>query len=570
MGQESSTRSEPMKSFRWHLRRRLSGATPLGLFPLATLCLAGWLGYQAIDAAASHRRAAESVLTNYALISATEYAGISQSKLDELLDEVFRPVRWTARGTALPSAAVLGSGLRAAAANEGCACPGLLAPIALIRFDPDTQEVEVLPDTLPAPLREHLEELVLSRSPTDERLALGILTTRGGGILEESVAVGYMVAAGTADSAGAVYAFVLSAEALGDLLGGWFAVRRLLPPPITGGWLNDSLLVASIRDAEGTTFFASTSAHPAWGGAQDTLGARFGGLIVHASVRPSAAAQLVVGGLPDSRLPLLAVMMAVTLGLGLVAFVQLRRERRFQHVRDDFVSGVTHELRTSLTQIRMFAELQETQKLPSEEDRRRAVRVIHRESMRLNHLVENILQFSRFRRADGHRMQWEQLDLAAAVEDIVEMFGPLLEAKGVHLDFVAERGLPVLANRDALIRIMMNLLDNAAKYGPRGQTIRVRVRRVADVVRVSVADQGPGIPHADRGRIWEAYRRLERDIEANVPGTGIGLSVVHELAGMYDWRVWVEDADGVGALFVLELPLVRSTASEPVLAGAAT
>jgi len=570
MGQESSTRSVSMKSFRWHMRRRLSGATPLGLFPLATLCLAGWLGYQAIEAGASHRRAAESVLTSYAQISATEFARISRSELDEVLDEVFRPVGSTAHGESPPSAAALGRGLRAAAANEECACPGLLAPIALIRLDPLTQEVEVLPDTLPARLRDHLLELVMSRSPTEGPLALGILTTRAGGLLEESVAVGYMVAAGTTASAGAMYAFVLPAEALGDLLGGWFAGRRLLPPPIAGDRPNASLLYASILDAEGTTFFASTSVHPVWAGAQDTLGARYGGLIVHAHVRPDAAAQLVIGGLPDPRLTLLSVMMALTLGLGLVAFVQLRRERRFQQVRDDFVFGVSHELRTPLAQIRMFAELQETQKLTSEEDRRRAVRVVHREAMRLSHLVDNILQFSQLRRAGGHRMRREQLDLPTAIGDIVEMFEPLLEVRGVRLDFVAERGLPVLADRDALIRIMMNLLDNAAKYGPSGQTIRVRVRRVADAVRVSVADQGPGIPRADRKRIWDAYRRLDRDIEATVPGTGIGLSVVHELAGIYDWRVWVEDAEGGGALFIVELPLVPSRASEPVPVGAAT
>ena len=204
----------------------------------------------------------------------------------------------------------------------------------------------------------------------------------------------------------------------------------------------------------------------------------------------------------------------------------------------------------------MFAELQESGKLKSEEDRRRAVSVIHRESRRLSHLVENILQFSRLRRTAGQHMPREELDVTEALADGIDAVTPLLEDRDMRLELAGQPGLAVLANRDALTRIIVNLLDNAVKYGPRGQTVTVGVERVNGSVRLSVVDQGPGVPSGEREGVWKPYRRLERDVKARVPGTGIGLSVVSELASLHDGRAWVEEALGGGARFVVELPLV--------------
>jgi signal transduction histidine kinase len=119
----------------------------------------------------------------------------------------------------------------------------------------------------------------------------------------------------------------------------------------------------------------------------------------------------------------------------------------------------------------------------------------------------------------------------------------------------------VLGNRDAITRIVVNLLDNAVKYGPPGQTVRVGIDRVDGAARLTVSDQGPGVPPGDREQVWKPYRRLERDVKARLPGTGIGLSVVAELASLHEGRAWVEDAKGGGAEFVVELPLAPAEAS---------
>jgi signal transduction histidine kinase len=120
--------------------------------------------------------------------------------------------------------------------------------------------------------------------------------------------------------------------------------------------------------------------------------------------------------------------------------------------------------------------------------------------------------------------------------------------------------LLVAGDRDAVVGILRNLLENAVKYGPAGQTVRLAAVRDNGVARITIDDQGPGIPPGDRTRIWRPYQRLERDRNAPVGGSGLGLSVVGELTAASNGRAWVEDAPGGGARFVVELPVAEPEA----------
>jgi signal transduction histidine kinase len=112
--------------------------------------------------------------------------------------------------------------------------------------------------------------------------------------------------------------------------------------------------------------------------------------------------------------------------------------------------------------------------------------------------------------------------------------------------------------------MLLNLLDNAVKYGPDGQTVTVGIDPPAgDRARLWVQDQGSGVPTADRERIWDQFCRLERDRGSAVAGTGIGLSVVRELAALHRGRAWVEGAPGGGARFVIEVPATSGVAPGP-------
>ncbi|HEY4131155.1 MAG TPA: HAMP domain-containing sensor histidine kinase, partial [Gemmatimonadaceae bacterium] len=241
-------------------------------------------------------------------------------------------------------------------------------------------------------------------------------------------------------------------------------------------------------------------------------------------------------------------------GLLTVALVQLRRQQELARLRTEFVSGVSHELRTPLAQIRWFAELLQMGKLRTEDERARSAGIIDQEARRLTYLVENVLNFSRSEKGTN-RVSLAPADLDHEIMEALEVFAPLARARKMVVASSLDASAIVALDRDALRQILLNLLDNAVKYGPAAQTITVMSEINADRARISVEDQGPGIPHEERQRVWEPYVRLSRDAESSTGGSGIGLSVVRELVELHGGRTRVEGAPGGGARIVVELPL---------------
>ncbi|HEY2376555.1 MAG TPA: HAMP domain-containing sensor histidine kinase [Gemmatimonadaceae bacterium] len=344
----------------------------------------------------------------------------------------------------------------------------------------------------------------------------------------------------------------------------------LLPPSLLRDTAPDSILSILVTTIDGSEIYRSPGYFPSSYRAADTLESNFGRLVMHVGLRPELASQLIVGGLPRSRLPLLAGVFLLTAGLLGVAWRQLHRQQELARLRTEFVSGVSHELRTPLAQIRWFAELLHLGKLRSDDERARSAGIIDQEARRLTYLVENVLNFSRGEKG-ANRITPASLDLDTELRDAVEMFTPLVRSRRTLVRLGPATGLTVKADRDALRQIVLNLLDNAAKYGPAGQTISVGSAAVPASegarVRFWVEDQGPGIPIADRDRVWEPYVRLGRDVESATGGSGIGLSVVRELVALHGGETWIEAAGaGGGARVVVELPArldMPSTVSTP-------
>lgn len=356
----------------------------------------------------------------------------------------------------------------------------------------------------------------------------------------------------------AIYILHTRLEDAAELFSTWYYEEGLLPEAVTHELPNDSILHLAVRTADGYPIFASPVTDVDVVVSEDTLSAIYGGLVLEVGVRLDAAPTLVIGGLPRARLPLLLALMVMTLGVGFAAFLQIRKEQELARVRADFVSGVSHEFRTPLTQIRMFTELLADGKLGTDDERIRSTEVINREARRLTHLVENILHFSQMERGPGARGGGERIEIQDTIGDLTEAFEPLVDARGAMLEIeVTPPDLAVIARRSALHRMLANLLDNALKYGPLEQTIKIRAQSVDGWARISVEDEGPGIPAAERARIWDAYHRLERDVEGKVRGSGIGLAVVAELAGAAGGAAWVEDGREGSARFVIRIPLAE-------------
>ena len=340
--------------------------------------------------------------------------------------------------------------------------------------------------------------------------------------------------------------------------------RPLLPASLGSGELGNEVLFLRLSDTTGEEILRRGERYASALRVERRLPADYveplPGMTVQAAIDPAAASKLVIGGLPRSRLPVLAGLAVLTGGLLTAAVVLLRRERALARLRTDFVSRVSHELRTPLTQIRMFAETLRLGRVRDRQEKELALEVIDRESRRLSGLVENVLQFSRADRGVS-QLAKERLTIRPFLEALVEEVGPLVPgpsraetgtADGVRIRIDAAPGIEVEADPDALRQVLLNLLDNAIKYGPSSQLVILGADSVDGVVRIWVDDEGPGIEPADRTRVWQAFRRAGNGDE--VTGTGIGLSVVRELIEQHGGRCSIGVGSRGGARVGVELP----------------
>jgi PAS domain S-box-containing protein len=231
------------------------------------------------------------------------------------------------------------------------------------------------------------------------------------------------------------------------------------------------------------------------------------------------------------------------------AFRDLTVERRLEEVRSDFVATISHELRTPMAGVYGAAEtlLHRDPEL-SVEQRRQLLEMIATQATRLKQITEAVLLTSRLDR--------DELPVERAPVDLAELVRTTIDAMGAHLSEVA---LDVPANvgtasgdADRIQQVLVNLLDNAVKYG--GGNVTVRVESANGPIRVSVADDGPGIMAADQQRIFEKFYRAEPQQHHGPGGTGLGLYISRELVRRMDGRLDVSSAPGEGATFVLELP----------------
>jgi len=364
----------------------------------------------------------------------------------------------------------------------------------------------------------------------------------------------------TTSSRGAREAEIVGFEVDLARLGGWLSTTlqraALLPDFVGQGGVGNASLFVAVTDHGGVERLRSGSGP--WPLAVevpfgDTYSGVLSGAYVQVAIDPAAARRLVIGGVPQSRLGVVMGLLASSTGLVVVALFELRRERALQRLRADFVANVSHELRTPLTQIRMFAETLLLERVRSEAERRRALEIIDREARRLTHLVENVLQFSRGERGTLEVAAEPRL-MAPLVREVLEQFAPLASGAGARLTPRLDEAASAPVDADALRQILLNLLDNAVKYGPRDQELIVALERGSGAVRLSVDDHGPGVPAADRRRVFERYERLDRGQRSAVAGAGIGLAVVAELVARHRGRVFVEDGARGGARFVVELP----------------
>lgn len=232
-------------------------------------------------------------------------------------------------------------------------------------------------------------------------------------------------------------------------------------------------------------------------------------------------------------------------------FRTVRRESELARLKSDFVANVSHELKTPLALIRMFAETLEMGRIRDESKKQEYYRIIGQESTRLTHLIQNILTFSSME-AGKKSYSFAPTSINVIVTDVLAMYADILTREGFTVDSDLDASIPdAPLDRDALTEALLNLLDNAMKYAKDGQWIAVRTRAEPGGFRIEIADHGPGIAPEDRVRVFDTFYRASGTLIHDTKGTGLGLSLVARIVAAHGGRISVDDEPPRGARFIL-------------------
>jgi signal transduction histidine kinase len=265
-------------------------------------------------------------------------------------------------------------------------------------------------------------------------------------------------------------------------------------------------------------------------------------------------------GQAAGRFGLLAALLAIAATLTALAVWLWRehtRELREAEQRVSFVNQVSHELKTPLTNIRLYAELLQDaldagDEPPAATGAQRYAGVIVSESQRLSRLIGNVLDFGRFQRAEV-RLQPAPACVDEVVRRCLAAFQPALAAKGIAVRFEGAAAAQVLVDVPALEQVLNNLVGNVEKYAAAGGWLQVATTQDARTTTLDVRDRGPGIPAAERERVFEPFYRSSAHTADGVAGTGIGLDIARRLARLHGGDVTLEPLDGPGAWFRVTL-----------------
>ncbi|MDQ6655266.1 MAG: ATP-binding protein, partial [Verrucomicrobiota bacterium] len=242
-------------------------------------------------------------------------------------------------------------------------------------------------------------------------------------------------------------------------------------------------------------------------------------------------------------------------------FRDVTQLHQVEAVRRDFVANVSHELRTPLSIFRGYLETLLDDPAQPAEELVRILEVMDRQAGRLTLLVEDILSLAQLE-APSAELDCSEIDLPEFLAGILRDWEKRFAAKQIVAELETAGDLPVLvADENRLQEIIYNLLDNAVKYSPDGSRVALRAERAGDGVRITVADEGAGIPAHDLPRIFERFYRADKARSRQIGGTGLGLSIVKHIAQLHGGSVEAESKLGRGSTIGVVLPVGAQTAS---------
>lgn len=250
----------------------------------------------------------------------------------------------------------------------------------------------------------------------------------------------------------------------------------------------------------------------------------------------------------------IAGMVALIALGGWLVVADARRQLALAQKKTDFVSNVSHELKTPLTSIRMFAELMHDRP-PAAEKQGQYLRIISVEAERLTRLINNVLDFAKLERRQK-RFEKKPFDFHAVIERVWESQSLHLRESGFTTRWeAAPPPYAVVGDDDALSQILVNLLSNAEKYSTGRKEIEMHSWLADDFVNVSVLDRGMGVPDGEEQKIYEAFYRAHDSLSSGIQGSGLGLTLAQRMAREHGGEILFERREGGGSRFTLHIPI---------------
>jgi Na+/proline symporter/signal transduction histidine kinase len=238
-----------------------------------------------------------------------------------------------------------------------------------------------------------------------------------------------------------------------------------------------------------------------------------------------------------------------------------QRLKELDRLKDDFISTVTHELRTPLTSIRAFSEILSDNPRLDEAERTKFLGIIVKESERLTRLINQVLDLAKI---ESGAAEWHsgEIDMREVLEDSVTAVSQLFKERNIDLTVELPQKVPgIVADRDRLMQVMLNLLSNAAKFSERAPgVVAVTLAQQGSFLRVEVSDNGIGISATDQEVIFEKFRQVGDTLTSKPQGSGLGLHISRRIIEHFGGRMWVTSRPGEGACFSFTLPLARGLA----------
>ena len=221
-------------------------------------------------------------------------------------------------------------------------------------------------------------------------------------------------------------------------------------------------------------------------------------------------------------------------------------------IQDDFISTVSHEMRTPLTSIRGFSQtLLSSWDRIDDDNKKKFIKIIEEQSNRLINLVENILTVSR---EGAENIVMKKFDINNSIEKIIPIFSE--QYKTHKIVFQKETRLPLARlDEDKFQQIMTNLIDNACKYSSEGSTVTVSTEFEGDLICIKVKDEGVGIKKEDFDKLFKKFGRLENYLTSKTQGNGLGLYITKQIVENMNGKIYVESEENKGTTFLIKFPV---------------